>query len=400
MYTPPRAILDAYADVLINFALNSGKGLKPGEVVLVRVPESAKPFYVPLRNTIIRAGGHPLMQFLAEDVEMKDIYELSSDAQLDFFPTAYFKGMVDAIDHAVSVISTDNKYELKGLPAHKIMLRAKAAQPFMKWREEKEAAGQFTWTLGLYGTKAMADDVQMSQEAYWQEIIVACYLDDPNPVQKWRELASELERLRGELNALPIDKIRVVGEGIDLAVGLGKNRQWLGGSGRNIPSFELFISPDWRRTEGEITFNQPLYQYGNRISGVRLIFRKGLIVEATATENESLLKEMIAVSNANKIGEFSLTDGRLSRITKVMGETLYDENMGGPLGNTHLAVGNAYKESFPGELATVTPEEWASMGYNESAVHTDIISTTDRIVTATLEDGSQKVIYAHGQFTL
>lgn len=74
------------------------------------------------------------------------------------------------------------------------------------------------------------------------------------------------------------------------------------------------------------------------IKGIYLRFENGIVVEATAHEGEQMLKEMIAVDNANKIGEYSLTDARISRISRMMGETLYDENIGGPFGNTHLAI--------------------------------------------------------------
>ncbi|MEN9561215.1 MAG: hypothetical protein RIQ56_488, partial [Candidatus Parcubacteria bacterium] len=104
--------------------------------------------------------------------------------------------------------------------------------------------------------------------------------------------------------------------------------------------------------------------------------------------------------NADKIGEYSLTDGRHSRITKVMAETLYDENMGGPQGNTHLAVGMSYRDTFTGDVSKLTNEEAEKLGFNDSSVHTDIISTTRRQVTAHLKDGSEKVIYKDGQFVL
>ena len=110
---------------------------------------------------------------------------------------------------------------------------------------------------------------------------------------------------------------------------------------------------------------------------------------------------MIAQENADKVGEFSLTDKRHSRITKFMATTLYDENMGGTFGNTHIALGNAYKDTFTGDMATVSEEQWAAMGYNSCPkVHTDIISTSDRTVTARLRNGSERVIYKDGQFTL
>ena len=200
---------------------------------------------------------------------------------------------------------------------------------------------------------------------------------------------------------MQIEKLHIKGEDVDLQVQIGKNRKWLSGGGKNIPTFEIFTSPDWRGTNGFINFNQPLYYSGKRISGVSLRFENGVVVASSATENEDALKEMIAQENADKVGEFSLTDKRHSRITKFMATTLFDENMGGAFGNTHIALGNAYKDTYPGDMATVTGEQWAEMGYNSCPkVHTDIISTSNRTVTATLGDGTEKVIYTNGEFVL
>jgi len=82
-----------------------------------------------------------------------------------------------------------------------------------------------------------------------------------------------------------------------------------------------------------------------------------------------------------------------------MAETLFDENVGGPFGNTHLAVGKAYKDCYRGDPSTISKKQWEKMGFNDSAEHTDIVSTTDRTVTAHLTDGSQKIIYEKGMFT-
>ena len=83
-----------------------------------------------------------------------------------------------------------------------------------------------------------------------------------------------------------------------------------------------------------------------------------------------------------------------------MAETLFDENIGGPFGNTHIAVGMAYKDCFRGNAAELSPLEWEELGFNNSAEHTDIVSTTDRTVVAYLTDGTEKTIYKKGEFTL
>jgi aminopeptidase len=90
----------------------------------------------------------------------------------------------------------------------------------------------------------------------------------------------------------------------------------------------------------------------------------------------------------------------MSRITHPMAEILFDENMGGPYGNTHVALGMAYKDCYRGNAAEVSKEDWEKMGFNDAAEHTDFISTTDRIVTAHLADGTQKVIYKDGKFVI
>jgi aminopeptidase len=281
------------------------------------------------------------------------------------------------------------------------MMRHQAAfMPAIGWRQEKEAAGLLHWTIGLWGTEAMAAEAGLSVEAYWEQIIHACFLDDPDPVARWHETLDAIHRYRDWLNSLPIDRLHLEAEGTDLWLTMGDHRRWVGGSGRNIPSFEIFTSPDWRGTEGWIRFNQPLYRYGNLVKGISLRFEDGRVVESSAEENEAVLKEMIATEGADRVGEFSLTDRRLSRITRFMAHTLYDENVGGPFGNTHIALGRSYQDAYAGDPSAVAPEEWERLGFNNSSVHTDIVSTADRVVTVRLRGGGERVIYRDGEFQL
>lgn len=397
MFTPSESVLKKYADVLIKFALWSGEGIDKGDVVAVTISESAKPLLKHLQRSIMEAGGNMLLNY-SPDGLTRDYFELATDDQLNFIPKQYLFERVKVADHFVGIISEVDKHELEGIDGKKIMHRGKLMKPYMDARRDKEDAGKLTWTLGLYGTPAMAKEVGMTEEEYWDEIVKACYLDEADPIAKWKELFIQIEGTKNKLNALPIESVDVKGKDVDLHVRLGTDRKWLGGSGRNIPSFELFISPDCRGTEGWIQFNQPLYRYGNLIKDVRLEFKEGKVVKATASQNEQVLQDMIAVENADKIGEFSLTDSRFSRITKFMGETLYDENVGGRYGNTHIAVGMAYRDSYVGNPKDIAEHQWKDMGFNDSSVHTDIVSTTDRTVTATLKDGTKKVIYKDGKF--
>lgn len=399
MYIPSDEILKKYADVLIKYALWSGKGVKKGEVVMLQVPESAKPMLLPLQQAVLESGAHPLIHYIPEGVS-RAFLETASQKQLVWQPKQYLLERVKTVDHFVSMISTNDKFELKGVDSAKIMDSQNSLKFYMDARHEKENAGKLTWTLALFGTEAMAEEAGLSLKVYWEQIIKACFLDLPDPIVKWKEVSKQIYKTQAALNKLDIEWLHVEGKDIDLQVKIGKNRRWLGGSGRNIPSFELFITPDWRGTEGKIRFNQPLYRYGNLITDIQLEFKKGKVTKASASQNEQLLLDMIKTPDADKLGEFSLTDKRLSRITHFMAETLFDENIGGSYGNMHVALGMGYKDSYTGDPAEVTEKQWKQMGFNDSAVHTDIITTDDRTVTATLEDGNRKIIYKEGMFVL
>jgi len=401
-YYPSQKILEKYANVLVNFALGGGEGIKKGETVQISANEIAKPLFIELRKAVWKAGGHVISNYLPNNDENfkleKDFYLYTEGHQIEFFPSKYMKGLIDQIDHTIVVISDTDKKALAGVDPAKMMMRGKAMKPYMDWRNEKENKGKFTWTLGLYGTPAMAKEAGLSEKEYWNQIIKACFLNEKDPIATWKKVYKELAVYQDKLNKLDVDQFHVEGPDADLWIKYGEKRKWMGGSGRNIPSFELFTSPDWRGTNGWIRFNQPLYRYGNLVTGIELEFKDGIVVKSKAKTNEKVLKHMIATEGANKVGEFSMTDKRFSRITKFMAETLFDENVGGPHGNTHIALGMSYHDCYAGDPSKVSKETWAKLGYNDSSVHTDIISTAPRTITAHLKNGKTKIVYKNGEY--
>ena len=405
MFTLDETLLKKYARVMVHYALNNGNGIRKGDTVFLVGQECAKDLFVAIAREVYEAGGNLITHYQPNNVKESSLprflLENGTDEQVSFFAKPYWQGIVEAADHICFLISEPDIHYLEGIPAAKISRMNSARAPYMKMREQKEHEGRLSWSLCLYGTPSMAKEAGLTLEEYWEQIIEACYLREDDPVQKWKTVQKEIEDISAKLDALHIETLHITGEDADLRIRLGAHRKWLSGGGKNIPSFEIFTSPDWRGTEGFIRFDQPLYYSGKRLSGVALRFENGVVVEASAAENEEALKEMIAQENADKVGEFSLTDGRHSRITKFMATTLFDENRGGEYGNTHIALGNAYKDAYTGDPAAPTEEEWAQMGYNSCPkVHTDIISTANRTVTATLPNGTEKVIYKDGQFVL
>ena len=399
MFVPNQKILENYAKVLIDFALGKGQGIKEKEVVYLQYDSEAMPLALAVYKRILEKGAYPMVKGIEESFQ-KIMFENAQDYQLKFFPKKYTRSLVDTIDHRIYLIAPTDPFLLKNIDPKKIITANSEKQMLRKWLFEKEDQGKLTWTLCLYGTEGMAKESDLTLKEFWQEIINACYLESDDPIATWKSTFTQINDLKKKLNELPIEKYHMISDKTDLYITLGEKRRWQGGSGANIPSFEIFTSPDWRGVNGKIFFNFPLYRYGNLIKNISLEFKDGVIIKAQADQNEGLLKAMIAQKNADKIGEFSLTDLRFSKISKFMANTLYDENFGGQFGNSHLAVGTSYHDCYNGDIKSMTEKDWERLGFNESVEHCDIINTNDKIVEAILKDRSKKIIYRSGQFMI
>lgn len=400
MYIPSDEILHKYADVMINFALWGGNWINKWDVVFVQIPECAKPFYIPLQTAILKAGWHPLFQYIPDWVD-RNFYEYASDEHLEFAPLKYQQWRIDEITHNLYVIADADLHELDGIEPSKIMKKIKSNKAYREMRNKKERDGKFSWTLCLYGTPAMAKEANLSEEEYRDQIIRACFLDEENPVQKWREVNDMIQQKRDILTDMKIEYVHVVGPDEDLKVRIWGDRAWAAWRGCNIPSFEIFTSPDCRDINGWVRFNQPLYRYGSLIEWIELEFKDWMVVKAHAEKNDHILQDMIKIEWMKQVWEFSLTDARTSKITKFMAETLFDENVWWQYGNTHIALGMAFDECYNWDHSKLDdPEFKKSIWLNSSAEHVDIISTANRTVTAILWDGSEKIIYENGMFTI
>lgn len=399
MYTPPKEILENYARIMIDFALGKGKGIKEKDVVYLQYDAEAEPLALEVFKRILERGAYPMVKSHEEKFE-RLMFKTAADDQLKFFPKKYTKTLIDTIDHRLYLIAPADLFLLRDIEPKKIIMANSQKHMMRKWIFEKEDKGRLTWSLCLYGTEGMAREAGMKIEEFWQQIVRACHLNEVNPIAAWQDTFRQIETLKEKLNKMPIDKFHVVSEKTDLYISLGERRKFEGGRGANIPSFEIFTSPDWRGVNGHIFFNFPLYRYGNIIKNIYLEFKDGRIVKAQAEKNEPLLRAMISQKNADKIGEFSLTDKRFSKIDRFMANTLYDENFGGQFGNSHLAVGTSYHDCCIGDIESMTDSDWEKLGFNESIEHCDIINTNKKTVSAILKDGTEKVIYKDGEFLL
>ncbi|MGB9883557.1 MAG: aminopeptidase, partial [Microgenomates group bacterium] len=191
-YQPSKQILQKYASVMVDFALGKGKGVKRGEVVYLVYDAAALPLALSIYERILEVGAHPIVKEAREEFE-KIFFDKANDDQLKFTPKKYLKSLVDTIDHRLYLIAPTDPFLLKNVAPEKIILANSSRQILKKWLFEKEDKGKLTWSLCLYGTEGLAKEAKLSLEDFWQQIVVACFLDEADPIAKWRQVFAEIE---------------------------------------------------------------------------------------------------------------------------------------------------------------------------------------------------------------
>ncbi len=393
--------LENYADALFwGLSIGRPRPLRRGDIVLIRFHSAALPLAEILYGRVLEKGMHPVVRQMGSAGMEKIFYALAGNRQLDFRQPGH-DVMLESISAGIFINAPESITHLADVDPARIGRAARAAKPFRDILNRREEAGDFGWTLCVYPTPELARHAGLSPAEYAGQIADACFLNEEKPLEKWREIHRKGKAIKKWLNSLTIETLHVAAEGIDLRLTPGANRRWIGISGRNIPSFEIFLSPDWRGAEGHYFADQPSFRNGNYVEGARLVFKKGRLAEATADKGEAFLRQQAAMDpGAGRVGEFSLTDRRFSRIGRFMANTLFDENFGGPHGNCHLALGSAYSNSYDGDLALLTPDLKKRLGFNDSALHWDLVNTTPKKVTARLAGGENVVIYEEGEFRM
>jgi aminopeptidase len=393
--------LEKYADVLIwGIETSRAKPYRPHDIILMRFDQQALPLAEVLfrkltmkkRNVIPRALNTPVME--------KDFFT-HSDKKLRGFVGSWEKQFFGELNGNIFLSAPSSLTHLKDIDPKKMNEVALARKPLRRIMEKREERGLFGWTLCTIPTEELARRAKLSLKDYTAQIVKACFLNDADPVKRWKQIHRDSTEIKKWLGSLKIRTLRLESENCDLEISVGERRRFLGTSGHNIPSFEIFTSPDWRGTRGRYFANLPSYRSGNYVSGVTLEFREGRLIKSRAHQGGEFLARMASMDEgAGRIGEFSLTDRRFSRIDRFMADTLFDENFGGRHGNSHIAIGASYSDTYDGNPAILTPAMKKRLGFNDSALHWDLVNTEDKRVTAALRNGKTVTIYEKGIFTI
>jgi aminopeptidase len=254
-------------------------------------------------------------------------------------------------------------------PAAELQAMRRALFGGMRWTAV--GAPNAGWARQVFG--------EPDVDRLWVAVATAMRLDGPDPVAAWRERSATLAARGEQLDELELTEVRYVGEGTDLTVGLPPGAKWTGGGMvdeagiaylPNIPTEEVFTSPDRRRADGVIRLTKPVVVAGQLISGLRVEFAGGRITDVTADAGADVVRAQLDTDEgARSLGEVSLVDkdSRIAKAGIVFHNTLFDENAG-----CHVAWGQSFPFAVRGGL-TMTDDERAEIGLNTSAVHTDVV---------------------------
>lgn len=248
-------------------------------------------------------------------------------------------------------------------------------------RRNQAAQGQVAWSIAACPTPAWAERVfgEPDVERLWAAVAHAVRLDEPDPVATWQEHVEKLKARSRLLEERAFDSIRFRGPGTDLTVGLSARAGWIGGAlttrwGQehtpNLPTEEVFTSPDWRRTEGTVRSTRPLELLGALVTDLELRFERGAIVDVQASQGADVVRgQLDSDPRAAYLGELALVDGesRVGESGITFFNTLFDENA-----TCHIAYGTGFAFIVAG-AGDMSPDERLEAGLNQSKIHTDLM---------------------------
>ncbi len=287
---------------------------------------------------------------------------------------------------------------------------------FLKPRQEAIMNNAVPWTLTFAPSAEMAKKAYPGlgeAEAvarYWDAIVRIMRLDRDDPVAFWKEKMEADERRKAYMDSLGATHLRFEGPGTDLRVGLAKGASWMGGFETalegtpflaNVPTEEIYTSPDWRETSGRVALTRPFTMHHNLGPvpvGAWFEFREGKVVDFGADEGKDTLRAFFDIDpRARYIGEVALVDPHSPMATEgiTFFNGLYDENAA-----CHLALGKAYPSTLRGG-GDLDDEGLLAAGLNVGTVHEDMmIGGMDVNVYAVLADGGEKAIIENGKFLI
>src|ERR1700754_2592237 len=287
------------AKILVGYSTK----VKEGEVVAIDGETAAAPLLLAVYEEVLKAGAHAMMN-VALDGQIAAYFKHAGDPQLEWI-SPFAEWMVDNVDVRIAIGASTNTRELSGVPPEKQTLRQSATGPLMTRAMKRAAEGDFRWVYTLFPTSAYASEAEMSLADYEDFYYGACLADDGDPLSAWKRASEETERLAEWVEGH--EEVRIVAPGTDIKLGIA-GRKFIPCVGdHNMPDGEFFTGPVEDVTEGEVSFHLPAVIGGREVSGGRLKFEAGRVVDAGADRGEEfLIAQLASDEGARPLGELGI----------------------------------------------------------------------------------------------
>lgn len=356
-----------YARLLVNYCVE----LQPGERLYLSTTTLAEPLVTAIYEEVLKAGGHCEYDLETEG-RARAMREYGSADQFAYVPTLRDR----AIREFEGYIRIAAPFELLA-PAAAPELKEAGRNAMAKLNRTyfaRTADRRLKRSLCIWPTEALAEEAGMALDEYRDFVYRACKLDQHDPRAAWLTVRQRQQKIVDHLNGCT--EFRYVNERGDIRF-TTRGRRWINSDGRtNMPSGEVYTSPEENSVNGTIYFDYPAIRDGKEVRGVTLEVKDGYIERWDAEAGREVLDETFRIEGARRFGEAAIgTNYDIDRFTK---QILFDEKIGGTI---HMAVGQSYLQAG---------------GKNESSVHWDMIADMRR---GGRVEADGRVIYENGQFT-
>jgi aminopeptidase len=402
--------LEAYAKLIIQ----GGCNLKQGQELLLSISTDCVEFARLLTEEAYRAGARHVTVRFGDEKIARLHFENCALEVFETFPEwqALLNNSLAREGAAVLSIISEDPLALTGVDQNKLVANARASHTACKEFYDGIDQGRVVWCIAGAAAPAWAEHVfpklipSEALEALWEAIFKTTRVDTPDPQAAWTQHRASFNERKAWLNAQRFDALRYTNKlGTDLTIGLNKRGVWQGGGDvttdgteffPNMPTEEIFTTPDRLRADGVVYSSMPLVHHGSLIEDFSLTFKDGRVTSCDAQVGKDVLEAIFAVDeDAARLGECALVPWtspiRASGI--LFYNTLYDENA-----SCHLAVGQGFPDCLEGGQE-MDEDALKDAGVNKSATHVDfMIGTEDLRIVGTKADGTEALIFSEGEW--